>query len=144
MGRPKIKTIETAIDLDKVKLEEEKQLPTLSAQTEEEVKEEVKKAKTSRKSSSQKPKKTPKSKRYQELTKQIEVHKEYVLSEAVNLIKKTSNVKFDASVEAHLNLRIDPEKQEQQIRTTTQLPHSRGKKIKILVLKYFHAGTSRN
>ncbi|MSU75725.1 MAG: 50S ribosomal protein L1, partial [Candidatus Magasanikbacteria bacterium] len=54
-------------------------------------------------------------------------NKVYNLDEAIKLAKETSGVKFDASVEAHANLGIDPKKGEQQIRATVTLPHGTGK-----------------
>ncbi len=55
----------------------------------------------------------------------------YTIEEAIKLAKETSNVKFDASVEVHANLGIDPKKGEQQIRATVALPHGTGKSIKL-------------
>lgn len=57
--------------------------------------------------------------------------KEYPLVEAVAKVKELSYAKFDASVDAHINLEL--EKADQQIRTFVALPHGRGKEIKILV-----------
>lgn len=132
MGRPKIKTIESDFDLEKVKLpEEQTELPELSAATEEKVKKQAKAAKKQSKDKVEKKNKV--SKRFAELIKAIDKSKEYSLEEAVELVKKTANVKFDSSVEAHINLRIDSSKQEQQIRTTTNLPFGSGKKVRILV-----------
>lgn len=62
---------------------------------------------------------------------QIDKKKIYTLEEAVALIKATSNVKFDASVELHANLGIDPRKSDQQIRATITLPHGTGKTKKV-------------
>jgi len=61
------------------------------------------------------------------LKKQIDVTKTYALDEAIALVKATSTVKFDASVEVHAKLGIDPKKGEQQIRSTVVLPHGTGK-----------------
>lgn len=66
------------------------------------------------------------SKRINELKKLIDPKKVYTREEAVELAKKTSNVKFDASVEVHLRLGIDPSKGDQQIRSTLIFPHSIG------------------
>ncbi|MEA2065334.1 MAG: 50S ribosomal protein L1 [Patescibacteria group bacterium] len=55
----------------------------------------------------------------------------YTIEEAIELVKKTSKVKFDASIEAHFRLGIDPKKNNQQVRSTVVLPHSAGKKKKI-------------
>jgi large subunit ribosomal protein L1 len=57
--------------------------------------------------------------------------KTYQISEALELVKKFSTVKFDASVEVHLKLGIDPRKGDQQVRTAVSLPHGTGKTIKV-------------
>lgn len=139
MGRPKVKNIESDFDLEKVVLPEDlpagrqelADLPVLDDKAEEILTKEVK-AK-SKKAKPEKIEKKKPSKRYSEISKQVEKSKTYSLTEAVELIKKTATTKFDSSIEAHVNLRIDPGKQEQQIRTTTTLPHGNGKKVKVLV-----------
>lgn len=55
----------------------------------------------------------------------------YPIKEAIEIVKKTSKAKFDASIEVHFRLGIDPKKNDQQIRSTIILPHSAGKKKKI-------------
>jgi len=67
------------------------------------------------------------SKRFEEAKKLIDPKKVYTREEAIELAKKTSNVKFDASVEVHLRLGIDPTKGDQQIRSTIIFPHTIGK-----------------
>ncbi|MFZ2189185.1 MAG: 50S ribosomal protein L1 [Candidatus Magasanikiibacteriota bacterium] len=67
------------------------------------------------------------SKRMTELKGKIDQTKVYSLDEAINLVKQTSNVKFDASVELHIKLGVDPKKGDQQIRSTVVLPHGTGK-----------------
>ncbi|MFH1078600.1 MAG: 50S ribosomal protein L1 [Patescibacteria group bacterium] len=69
----------------------------------------------------------PRSKRYTELKKLVDPKKLYTPKEAIELVKKTSNTKFDGMVEVHVNLGIDVKKSDQQIRTTIVLPHSTGK-----------------
>ena len=73
------------------------------------------------------------SKRFSELKKLIDPKRTYPLTEAIELVKKTSTVKFDAGVEIHLRLGIDPKKGDQQIRGTVTLPHGTGKTKKIAV-----------
>ncbi|MCK5510063.1 50S ribosomal protein L1 [Candidatus Parcubacteria bacterium] len=57
--------------------------------------------------------------------------KVYLLEEGIELTKKLSKTKFDASVEAHFRLGIDAKKGDQQIRTAVSLPHGTGKTIKV-------------
>lgn len=55
----------------------------------------------------------------------------YKIEEAVELTKELSKTKFDASVEIHFKLGIDPKKGDQQIRTAVSLPHGTGKTVKV-------------
>ncbi|MBI5254290.1 50S ribosomal protein L1 [Candidatus Falkowbacteria bacterium] len=73
------------------------------------------------------------SKRYTEQSIKIDKNKLYSAEEAIKLVKETSNIKFDASIEVHVRLRIDPKKGDQQIRGTVVLPHGSGKSKKIVV-----------
>lgn len=57
--------------------------------------------------------------------------KAYPVKEAIELTKKLSKTKFDASVEVHFRLGIDTKKGDQQIRATVSLPHGTGKTIKV-------------
>lgn len=63
----------------------------------------------------------------------IDQDKTYSIEEAVDLVKKTSKVKFDAGVEVHLRLGIDTQKGEQQIRGNMVLPYGTGKTKKVMV-----------
>lgn len=67
------------------------------------------------------------SKRMQSLNALVDKNKTYSVDEALELAKKTSTVKFDATIEVHAKLGIDPAKSDQQIRTTVVLPHTFGK-----------------
>jgi len=62
---------------------------------------------------------------------EFEKTKAYPFEEAIELSKKLSKTKFDASVEAHFRLGIDPKKGDQQIRSAVSLPHGTGKTIKV-------------
>lgn len=57
--------------------------------------------------------------------------KAHPIEEAMELTKKLSKTKFDASVEIHFRLGIDPKKGDQQIRTAVSLPHGTGKSVKV-------------
>ena len=72
-------------------------------------------------------------KKYQEAAKLVDPLTNYSPEEAVDLVKKTSYTKFDATVEAHLRMGLDPRKADQQIRSTVQLPHGTGKEVRVLV-----------
>lgn len=71
------------------------------------------------------------SKRLAAIAPKVDNSKVYSVDEAVKLLPETSGVKFDASVEIHAHLGIDPKKGEQQIRATVALPHGTGKSKKL-------------
>lgn len=64
----------------------------------------------------------------------IDQTKEYSLKEASALVKQITTCKFDASVDLHIRLGVDPKKPDQSIRGTVALPHGTGKTKKVLVL----------
>ncbi len=64
-------------------------------------------------------------------TAEFDSAKAYPITEAIDLAKKLSKTKFDASLEAHFRLGIDTKKGEQQVRVAVSLPHGTGKTIKI-------------
>src|SRR6186713_2821926 len=64
----------------------------------------------------------------------IDNNKQYTLAEASALVKQITTCKFDASVDVHIRLGIDPKKADQAIRGTVSLPHGTGKTKRVLVL----------
>ncbi len=72
-------------------------------------------------------------KKYLEAVKLVDRDKAYTLVEAVDLVQKTSFAKFDASVDLHMNMNLDPRKADQQIRGIVLLPAGAGKTVRILV-----------
>lgn len=72
-------------------------------------------------------------KKYQAAHKEIDRTKLYSLKDALDLAIKTSPVKFDATVEAHIRLGVDPRQADQNIRTTVVLPNGNGKTIRVAV-----------
>ena len=64
----------------------------------------------------------------------VEAHKAYSLKEATELVKEVNVAKFDASVDIHVRLGVDPKKADQAIRGTVTLPHGTGKTKRVLVL----------
>lgn len=75
-----------------------------------------------------------KGKKYQEAAALIEKGKAYPIDEAVALVKKTSSVKFDASVDVAFKLGLDTRHADQQLRGAIVLPHGTGKTKKVLVV----------
>lgn len=64
----------------------------------------------------------------------IDKNKQYNLKDASALVKEINTAKFDASVDLHIRLGVDPKKADQQVRGTVSLPHGTGKTKKVLVL----------
>ena len=64
----------------------------------------------------------------------VDNNKFYTLKDASALVKQVTTCKFDASVDLHIRLGVDPKKADQAIRGTVTLPHGTGKTKKVLVL----------
>jgi large subunit ribosomal protein L1 len=64
----------------------------------------------------------------------VDKNKFYSLKEASALVKEVNITKFDASVDLHVRLGVDPKKADQSIRGTVNLPHGTGRTKKVLVL----------
>lgn len=79
------------------------------------------------------PKLERRGKKYQEAYKLVEKGKVYSLKDAIELAIKTNPAKFDASVEIHARLGVDPRQADQNIRTTIVLPNGNGKDVKVAV-----------
>ena len=71
---------------------------------------------------------------YRKSAEQIDRSKTFKLAEALQLAKKTSHVKFDATVELHVRLGVDPRQADQNIRDNLVLPAGTGKTVRIAVL----------
>lgn len=72
-------------------------------------------------------------KKLAEVNKLVDKNKFYTLEEAMELVKKTSYTKFDASVDLAFRLNLDTRKADQQLRGSVVLPHGTGKSIRVLV-----------
>ena len=72
-------------------------------------------------------------KKYQEAAKLNKKGKIYNLKEAIDLALKTNPTKFDASLEIHARLGVDPRQADQNIRTTLVLPNGNGKTVRVAV-----------
>ena len=74
------------------------------------------------------------SKNYRKVLELVDSSKVYSLAEAFELVKKTSTVKFDATVDVSFHMNVDTTKADQQIRGTLILPHGNGKTKKICAI----------
>jgi large subunit ribosomal protein L1 len=72
-------------------------------------------------------------KKYTEAIKLIDIAKLYDPEEAIELVKKTATAKFDETVEAAINLGVDPKHADQQVRGAVVLPFGTGKTKRVLV-----------
>lgn len=114
--------------IEEVKAEEERQARKLEAKALEEAGEKPKGA-----APVTRPKIERRGKKYQEAAKLVEKGKFYTLKEALELAAKTNPTKFDATVEAHIRLGVDPRQADQNIRATVVLPHGNGKTVRVAV-----------
>lgn len=74
------------------------------------------------------------SKKRKAVEAKVDKNKVYSLKEASALVKTVNTTKFDASVDLHIRLGVDPKKADQAIRGTVTLPHGTGKTKRVLVL----------
>ncbi len=72
------------------------------------------------------------SKKRAEVIKKVDAAKLYNLEEAIALVKDVNTAKFDASIDLHVRLGVDPRKADQNLRGTITLPHGTGKDKKVL------------
>ena len=114
--------------IEEVKAEEERQARKLERAAEDAAGEKPKGAKPVTR-----PRLERRGRKYQEAFKMVEKDKVYSLKDAIDLAIKTSPVKFDASVEAHVRLGVDPRQADQNIRTTIVLPNGNGKTVRVAV-----------
>ncbi len=74
------------------------------------------------------------SKKRKAVNGKVNADKAYSLKDASTLVKEINTAKFDASVDLHVRLGVDPKKADQAIRGTVTLPHGTGKTKRVLVL----------
>jgi len=72
-------------------------------------------------------------KKYQEAAEKVDRQRLYSPQEAMQLVKETSYAKFDATVDVHIRLGVDPRHADQQVRGTVLLPQGLGKPVRVLV-----------
>ena len=79
-----------------------------------------------------------KGKKYLQVAEKIDSTKVYSIEEACTLVKETSTVKFDATIDVSFRLNVDPKYADQQLRGTLVLPHGNGKTKKVLAITHKH------
>jgi large subunit ribosomal protein L1 len=72
-------------------------------------------------------------KKYLEALKKVDRNRLYSPQEAIQLVKETAYANFDASVDLHIRLGVDPRHADQQVRGVVLLPHGLGKTVRVLV-----------
>lgn len=72
-------------------------------------------------------------KRQKVIREKVDATKLYSVEEAIGLLKELSTVKFPETVDAAINLGIDPRKSDQSVRGATSLPHGTGKEVRVAV-----------
>jgi len=74
------------------------------------------------------------SRRYKMLTESTKIDKSITIDDAIKMVKKNCNVKFDESIDVSFNLNLKQKKEEVSLRTNVKLPHGNGKKVRVAVL----------
>lgn len=107
-------------------------------EAEAEAEKKARKVENSAKEDTPKPKQKPRVKKYSKKQKamreEIDFNKLYTTEEAVTLVKKINQAKFDPTFEVHVRLGIDPRQADQMLRASTVLPAGTGKSVRIAVL----------
>jgi large subunit ribosomal protein L1 len=71
-------------------------------------------------------------KRFKKLAAEFDSKQTYTAPDAVSLVKKNANAKFNETVEAHIRLGVDPKKSDQNVRGTVLLPHGTGRVVRVI------------
>ena len=74
------------------------------------------------------------SRRYKMLTESTKIDKSITIDDAIKMVKKNCNVKFDESIDVSFNLNLKQKKEEVSLRANVKLPHGNGKKVRVAVL----------
>jgi len=73
------------------------------------------------------------SKRMKKIAEKVDITRQYAVNEAMELLKELSLAKFDESVDAAINLGVDPRKSDQNVRGSSVLPNGTGKTVRVAV-----------
>ena len=72
-------------------------------------------------------------KKYREAAAKVDRNRAYHPPEALELVREVSYSAFDASIEVHMRMGLDPRHADQQVRSTVSLPHGTGRTVRVLV-----------
>jgi len=72
-------------------------------------------------------------KKYREAAEKVDRNRAYHPPEAMELVREVSYSAFDASIEVHMRMGLDPRHADQQVRSTVSLPHGTGRTVRVLV-----------
>ena len=137
---PAIDTVDTVEKATKTTAKAGKRSAKSQAEEQEKATKEAKKADTETQEKPVKTVYTPKkpehmhSKKWRKAVDGLDRTKQYELAEAVTLVKRMSSTKFDATLELHVNLGIDPRQSDQQVRSSVTLPAGTGKSVRVAVI----------
>jgi large subunit ribosomal protein L1 len=73
------------------------------------------------------------SKRMKVIAEKVDPTRQYAIDDALNLLKELSTAKFDESIDAAINLGVDPRKSDQNVRGSSVLPNGTGKSVRVAV-----------
>jgi large subunit ribosomal protein L1 len=71
-------------------------------------------------------------KRFKTLTTAFDSKQLFSTPEAITIVKRNANAKFNETIEAHVRLGVDPKKSDQNVRGTVLLPHGTGRSVRVI------------
>jgi len=81
-------------------------------------------------------------KKYLAALAKVNIDEQYLPQDAMKLVKETSYTKFDATVEVHMRMGLDPRQADQQVRDVVVLPHGLGKSVRVVVFAQGEGATA--
>lgn len=80
-------------------------------------------------------------KKYIAALQKVDSGQNYEPRAGLQLVKDTTTTTFDATVEVHMRMGLDPRQADQQVRDVVVLPHGLGKTVRVLVFAQAEAAT---
>jgi large subunit ribosomal protein L1 len=81
-------------------------------------------------------------KKYLAALAKVNIDEQYLPQDAMKLVKETAYTKFDATVEVHMRMGLDPRQADQQVRDVVVLPHGLGKSVRVAVFAQGEGATA--